>query len=130
MSLRNSGLADFGIKTVWNPFTMSVIIPDASSRLKISTVWEYLGSILLRSLKVIPFGPGAELLLICLMFLETSLAVIMVQKTLSAWPISCNPPRPLTIPRDSRLDLNMECRNFIRQYFTFHGFYIIQNDSS
>lgn len=27
----------------------------------------------------------------------------------SAWPISCNSPSPLTIPCDSHLDLNTEC---------------------
>lgn len=72
-------------------------------------VWKYLGCILLRSLKVIPSGPAAGHLLISLTFLEMSLAAIMVQKVLfSAWPISCNSPRPLTIPCDSHLDLNTE----------------------
>lgn len=82
ISLRQSDLLDFGIKTVWHSLPMSVIVTDTIQSLKISIIQEFLGSILDRSPNVIPSGPGAEFLVISLMFLAISFSVMRAWRAL------------------------------------------------
>lgn len=84
-------------------------LSDVNQRLKISMVWENSGSIFLRSLRVIPSGPGAEFLLISCTFFSISLAIIKSLKALlSAFPLIWKFPRLLNLPGVSHLALNAE----------------------
>lgn len=106
---KRCGLLDFGIRTVQHSIIMSGIIPRTSQRLNISISWEYLGSILVGSLNVIPSGLGADFLDISLIFLAIYFSVIRAQKVLlSALLLAQSFPKPLNTPSVSHLDLKTE----------------------
>ena len=93
-------MVEFGVNTVLHPLTMSEILPDANQRLSISMVWANSGSVSLRSFRVIPSGPGAQLLLISCTFFSVSLAVIKCPKALlSAFPLNLEVPKALKLSR-------------------------------